>query len=156
LATLLLMTGGGTGSIAVLRSNDGCGCCPSTTDAATGAVSYVFNTGEVWIVNTWLNLTQGQLPIEESWFTGGLTACASFLENLQVAGPYKWVAGMEGIKDRYLRIPNRYDTSWGPCLEDLVEFQGEYHKGGDAGDILRPFFESIFEVCGVERRPLPR
>ena len=144
------------GSISVIRGNDGCGCYPSATDAEARAVSYAFDTGEVWIINTWLNLTPGNLLIEESWFTSALAECASFLEALPVLGPYKWVVGMEGIKDRYLRIPNRSDNRWGPCLVDVIESQGTYNKGDDAAEALRPFFERIFDQCGVERLPLQR
>lgn len=29
-------------------------------------------------------------------------------------------------------------------------------EGDDAAELLRPFFERVFDQCGVQRRPLPR
>jgi hypothetical protein len=73
-----------------------------------------------------------------------------------IPGPYRWIVGIEGFKDRHLYIPNRPERIGVPCLTDLVEEQGQYQKGDDAAELLRPFFERVFDQCGVQRRPLPR
>jgi len=35
-----------------------------------------------------------------------------------------------------------------PCLTDLIEEEGQYQKGDDAAELLRPFFERVFDQWG--------
>ena len=85
-----------------------------------------------------------------------IESCAEFLGNLGIQEPYRWVAGIEGAKDRQLHIPNRYDRTWGPCMTDSMQLEGTYQKGDNTAELLRPFFENVFDQCGVQRAPLQR
>jgi|HubBroStandDraft_5_1064220.scaffolds.fasta_scaffold13309_5 hypothetical protein len=154
LAVLPLIPSGG--DIGFVRSGDGCGYYRVTGDQTTPAASFVFNTGEVWIINAWLARTGLYFELDENGFVKTIEQCASFLENLGIEGPYRWIVGLEGIKDRQLRIPNRYDRVWGPCMSDMIKLEGLYEKGSDIAELLRPFFDDVFDQCGVERRPLRR
>jgi hypothetical protein len=154
LATLPLIPS--AGEIGFVRSGDGCGYYRITGNETTPAVSFVFTTGEVWIINAWLAQTGPHFELNESGFIQTVERCAAFLENLGVQQPYGWVVGIEGIKDRQLRIPNRYDRVWGPCMIDMMKLEGSYRKGDNTADLLRPFFENVFDQCGVQRSPLQR
>ncbi len=154
LATLPLIPSGG--EIGFLRSGDGCGYYRVTGGQTTPAVSYVFNTGEVWIINAWLAQTGPYFELNENGFIQSIESCAEFLGNLGIQGPYRWVVGLECVKDRQLHIPNRHDRTWGPCMTDMIELEGTYQKGDNTAELLRPFFENVFDQCGVQRSPLRR
>jgi len=96
------------------------------------------------------------IHLDEKGFAESLNRCAAFLETLGIPAPYKWVTGIEGFKDRYLYIPNRNDRTWGPCMTELIELEGTYKKGDNSTELLRPFFENVFDQCGVQRSPLQR
>jgi hypothetical protein len=147
----LIPSGGDIGS---LRSQDGCGYYRITGGETTHAISYVFTTGEVWIINAWLAQTAPFFELNENGFIKSVEACAVFLGSLGIREPYRWIVGIEGIKNHQLRIPNRSDRSWGPCMADKAECEGLYKKGDNVAELLRPFFEEVFDQCGLQRRPL--
>jgi hypothetical protein len=152
LAILPLLPSGG--EIEFVRGTDGCGFYRNLGREKTPAVAYIFTTGEVWLVSVWLTVTTGHFLLDESAFVKTLEGCASFLESLGISSPYRWIVGMEGMEGFALHLPNRYDRSWGPCVTNLIEEQGTYQTGDKAADLLRPFFERVFDQCGVQRVPL--
>jgi hypothetical protein len=154
LATLPLIPSGG--EIGFVRSGDGGGYYRKTGSETTPAVSFVFTTGEVWIINAWLAQTGPNFELNENGFIQTIERCAAFLGDLGVPEPYRWVVGIEGIKDRQLRIPNRRDRVWGPCMTDMMKLEGTYRKGDNTAELLRPFFDNVFDQCGVQRLPLQR
>jgi hypothetical protein len=141
------------GNIGFLQADDGCGYRTIYDDTNTVySVSYVFDTAEVWIINAWVARMPGYLQLDEDSFIKTLDACASFLDRLGCAQPYQWAVGMEGVIGRNLIIPNdRYNRTIGPCLSDLIEDEGVYRKGDNIPELLRPFFEKVFDQCGVRR-----
>jgi hypothetical protein len=94
------------------------------------------------------------MTLEESKFAESLQQCAMFLnDRLNIPGPYHWVTGMEGVRGRSLALPNyRFGRTRGPCTADLIEGDGVFSLGQDPAAILEPFFEEVFQFCGVERR----
>ena len=159
LATLPLIPSGG--DVGFLRSNDGCGYYRTTgggQDAykTSYGVAYVFTTGEVWIINAFIGRSGFFFELNESGYNKSIEGSASLLESLGINGPYRWVVGIEGIKDNQLRIPNRYDRVWGPCMTDMVKREGLYRKGDDLAKLLDPFFDEVYDQCGLERRVLSR
>jgi hypothetical protein len=152
LVTLPLIPSGG--EIGFVRSGDGCGYYRITGTEGTPAVSYVFNTGEVWIINAWLARTEPYFELNEKGYIQTIEGSAAFLKSLGIEEPYHWIAGIEGVKDHQLRIPNRNDRSWGPCMTNLIRFDGTFRKGDNTAELLRPFFDNVFDQCGVQRRPL--
>lgn len=138
-----------TGSFGFVRGEDGGGYYPSTGGKETPAVAYVFVTGEVWLINTW-PLRSGQIPLEEERFTKSLGDCATFLGRLGAPGPYSWIVGIEGVRGFSLAVPG-INRTWGPCTAEVIEEEGIYDKGDDVAELLRPFFEKVFDQCGVRR-----
>jgi hypothetical protein len=110
----------------------------------------------VWIINAWFSQIGPFFELNENGYIKSVEGCASFLENLGIKEPYRWIVGIEGIKDQPLKVPNRYDRTWGPCMADMIKREGLYRKGDDIAELLRPFFDEVFDQCGVQRVPLKR
>jgi hypothetical protein len=151
-----------------LRAADGVGSCNLLTDEAeeTQSVAFAFETGEVWAIDTWLlgthpsELFIGEL---ERWWTVRLAEYATFLQRLGLQAPYRWIAGVTGVKNRWLQLPlppgqMMFPGSRGPeCLADEIIIEGSYDGEQLPISALLPFFDAIYHKCGM-RRPdyLPR
>lgn len=115
------------------------------------AVMFVFQSGEVWSAETY-NLAMGDriVFLDERAFVDGLTSEAEVLKTLGIPGPYKWIAGMEGLDGRSIGAsrgvqPNRF-------LVDVVEVEGLFSGDpGDAKEALEPFFVRLFDAAGISR-----
>jgi hypothetical protein len=85
-----------------------------------------------------------------------LAAYANFLVKLGITPPFRWIAGMENLKNRLLYIPvppgrMRFPGPHGQCGEDVISESGLYSPGDPAGPALKPFFEKLYNACGVRR-----
>jgi hypothetical protein len=145
---------GSTSGFGFLEGEDGCGYYTVWGEEKTYSVAYAFKTGELWIINALHARTDKYIQLDEQSFTGTLAACAAFLDRLGCAKPYRWVVGMEGVQDRQLVIPNRWQYPYGNCLAHLIDEEGAYKEGNKADEVLRPFFQKVFDQCGA-RRPEP-
>ena len=157
---LLLMIGHGTGipksdAIDEIQDKDGAGCYPiiETGERTTPTIAYVFETAEVWLVNTLLTWQSADMfTFTTHQFTDSLEKCRLFLDNLGCARPYQWVVGLDGVKDRQLRfpaLPNRRYQPFGKPLGDRIDGRGFYKDGDSAAGLLRPFFNEVYDQCGV-------
>jgi hypothetical protein len=134
-----------------VRGSDGIGVHASVDDIPSPTLVYAFTTGEVWVINAWvLDHLPGRIVLEENRFTVSLEALTKFLDHLGIRGPYRWTAGMEGLKGRYLDGRNS-PSLWGPCMVDVIEIEGIYKPGDNPAESLKPFFEEIFDQCGAQR-----
>ena len=148
LATLPLIPS--AGSINYVRSSDGCGYYRDLGDTTTPAVTYIFRSGELWIINAWLSRHHGHFQLEESRFAASLEHCALFLESLGIQAPYQWIVGIEGIEGWFLHPANE-SRRLGPCMSDVIDASGVYNKGDNVTKLLQAFFESVFDQCGARR-----
>jgi hypothetical protein len=140
-----------SGSLGFVRGEDGCGIYESLGDEPSPSLVYAFNTGEVWAINAWcLGQLKDRIVLEENKFAESLKLCADFLDRLGILGPYHWIAGMEGVKGRFLVRENLF-RRWGPCMMDVIEEEGIHKPGDKAAESLRPFFEGVFDQCGAQR-----
>lgn len=138
-------------SIGFVRGEDGGGFYPVQGTDMVNSVAYVFNTGEIWVIDAWLSQIPQYLELDERIFSATLQQCAEFLSRIGIGGPYKWIAGMEGIQDRRLVLADRPNARLGTCIVDRIEKDGMYDTSQDPGLALGPFFEEVFEVCGAVR-----
>lgn len=138
-------------SIGFVRGSDGGGYYSVEGDNTTRSVAYVFKTGEIWLVDSWL----AQVPhveLNEDAFTETLRRCADFSTNrLELPGPYRWEAGFEGIFGRMLVLPGKSDRALGTAVEKRVYGRGRFALGESSAGTLRPFFEEVFDCFGVHR-----
>jgi hypothetical protein len=157
---LLMPLYNGAGSYGYVRAHDGYGTY--WADGSLGSthdVAFLFNTGEVWVANSYyLQVTtdNGIVFIEDK-MGSALERYAKVLENLGIRPPYRWIAGMEGIKGRGLWVPvqsgyvRMRPGPIGKCLLDSVEEKGFHTPGESPIRSLKPFFTKLFESCGLDR-----
>jgi hypothetical protein len=148
---LLPLVDAGSGSIGALRNDDGCGCYPIVAKPTEAdAVVWVFTTGEIWAISVRSARLEGLFILEEDKFVRSLTDCANFLLKRGIPKPYRWVAGMEGFKGRFLVKENSY-MKRGPCMNELIETEGIFREGDTPAECLRPFFERVYDAFGMVR-----
>lgn len=147
-----------------LRAEDGIGVyngrsgIPTTVPNSieVGDIAFAFTTGEIWSVDTeWLFSDKTRIPFIEEYYVQRIQNYAAFLRLLGAESPYRWIAGITGIKKRKLIRPDLPGRSFinTPliCLSDTIEAEGVYDGKQDARNALMPFFKKIFEACGVPR-----
>lgn len=146
------------GSLARVRGNDGIGVYTTINGYLheTGATSFVFMTGEVWAVNRFPFEGNPTFFLNEEAFEIALRTYAVFLQHLGLKPPYKWIAGIDGIKGKALEVPVRpgymnIAPGKGCCVADYVCESGTYTPGDDPQESLRPFFEAVYDTCGLQR-----
>ncbi len=141
-------------SIGFVRGSDGGGFYSVEGGTTTRSVAYVFKTGEIWLVDSWL----AQVPyveLNENAFTEKLRRCADIsINRLALPGPYQWEAGFEGISGRMLVLPG-FDRARGTAVEERVYAVGRLTPEGDPVKSLEPFFEKVFDCFGVRRPGSP-
>jgi hypothetical protein len=138
-------------SIGFVRGADGGGYFSVEGEDTTWSVAYVFTTGEIWLIDSWLARVPNYVQLDEAAFTATLSKCATFLsERFGLAGPYHWEAGFEGISGRMLSLPGQYIAK-GTAVGDVVEASGEFQLGDDAVETLRAFFEKVYDCFGLRR-----
>lgn len=156
----LYWSGGARGH---LRGEDGFGFYEQIPNRPheTWSTAFVFTTGEVWAVDSYLfqpmfgeNTKSFYLP--EDSFRNALTTYAALLQHLGLEPPYKWIAGIDGIKGKALQFfaqpGHMNEVRIGElCLSDYVCETGTYTPGDDPKESLRPFFESVYDKCGLPR-----
>lgn len=153
----------GAGSYGYVRAADGFGLRLMLTAAqnVTSSVVFAFNTGEVWTIDSYLlaamaSQTPGVIPLDENAYAKALEEYAEFLLRLGVQPPFRWIAGLEGVKGRGLYIPAPPGSMSlpfprGSCVVDNITAEGQHEPGTPARHSLRPLFEEIYEKCGLER-----
>ena len=145
-------------SLSYLRGLDGIGTFAhiDTNPTNTSSVAYLFQSGEVWGVNTRLLENREQLPNVERTFTQFFNRAIAHLQrDLGVAGPYRWIAGIEDTKNRKfhpLASPGKefYPSVW-TCTKPEISGEGVHIASDPAHLALVPFFEEIFDACGLAR-----
>lgn len=141
-----------------LRGADGFGVFNANPASPTqvGSIAFAFETGEIWSINTIILSNHiSSIPFLESEYTKSFRDYIKFLKDFGVNPPYKWIAGITGVKNRYLQYPiphNHYRTGDGPiCLTDTIQTEGTFDGEQDVKEVLLPFFEKIFDKCGLPR-----
>ncbi|MGO9316244.1 MAG: hypothetical protein ACLPXT_15990 [Terracidiphilus sp.] len=149
------------GNMQYLRAEDGMGAFatadPMNLSLATDSIAFAFNTGELWSIDTsvlgmaavkrhlyFLDIARTLIPM--------LREYGQFLCSLGIQPPFKWIAGLEGIKGWRLQVPpppHHISTSAGDtCFKDVVEASGTYDPAQPPAISLLPFFARLFQRCG--------
>lgn len=119
----------------------------------TGSSSFAFETGEIWSIDTSLLRDRSdRLPFAENYFVEAIRNYGLYLQSLGMQTPYRWVAGIVGVKGRYFNLQRYERLSGGQrCVSDLITAEGQYNCEPDPTQALLPFFDQVFEKCGLER-----
>jgi hypothetical protein len=144
----------------MFRAEDGVGTCILLDGVQTKTAAFAFKTGEVWATDTWVLGTEQTMisAVEiEKMLTEQLPRYAYFLGLLGLKPPYRWIAGLTGVKNRQLQYPRgRYaiEIPGMPgrlCTAEQVITEGLYNGEQSSMSTLLPFFKDIFDACGIER-----
>jgi len=149
------------GNLQYLRAEDGIGAYSTRAnlrqETETDSVAFAFNTGEIWCVDTGVLQISGQkhlyfLDIART-LLGRFRGLGGFFRCLGIVPPFKWIAGLEGVKGWRLNVPpspNHISTSSGEtCLSNVITAAGTYNPGEPAAMALRPFFGQLFRKCSM-------
>lgn len=145
-----------------VRNDDGFGVYATRlaekSDEACSVV-FAFKTGEVWAIDALLlsaMVHDGHkfIPDIEEFLKNKLISYTKFLTEIGTSPPYKWVAGMEDLKNRALYTRGGAG-SWplraqGLCLRDILVAEGLYSPAEQPQRSLMPFFTELFDACGSE------
>jgi DNA-binding transcriptional regulator YiaG len=157
----------GYSNLGFLRGADGFGVFGVTGDrSTTSAVSFVFDTGEIWSVDSFIiNAVKEQnnggtrpgIPYFEDRFKFALHSFRLLLARLGLPPQLQWIAGIEGIKDCGLYYPapaGHYfpvPIPHGPSVTDKVWGTGSLTENDTPANALKPFFEKMFGAFNIER-----
>jgi len=149
------------GNMQYLRAEDGMGAFatvdPVNLPPDTDSIAFAFNTGELWSIDTsvlGIATTKKHLYFVDIVRTLApkLREYAQFLLCLGLQPPFKWIAGIEGVKGWRLQVPpppNHISISPGEsCFKDVVEAEGTYDPMHPPAAALLPFFTRLFRGCG--------
>lgn len=147
------------GSMSSFRPPNGAGLY-MTTDPAQISKSVValFGTGELWAIDQ-LDLGADDIregiPSPEPLLRKALAQYSEALAALDIRLPLRWIVGMRGIRGRPLVYPATPDAAalsvGGACVADFVFQEGVINNESQMRDALVPFFDDLFEQCGLNR-----
>lgn len=154
------------GSFSSLRADDGYGTYVAGAGSTTQNVTFAFETREIWGIQAGLisriadhakSGTKAGLPIFEPQLRSALARYTELLDVIGAKRPYRWIAGIEGIKgfglyypppkDHHFRSPGPFGT----CASQSICEEGPVFEGDAISKSLTPFFAKIFEKFGIER-----
>jgi hypothetical protein len=142
-----------------LRTAEGFGCVPTTADKADRipAVMVAFKTGEVWSVYSGPASMHQSVGSLEPFFVECFMRCVAFLrDGLKISTPYRWIAGIEGLKGKKMykvAAPGRgfLDQLTGQSLQDVVTERCLITDLDKVQLALVPFFRKLHDAFGIER-----
>jgi hypothetical protein len=152
----VLMHGGTTNTF---RPQNGAGAyLTSDPPQISQSVVAIFSTGELWATDSALIAAQGSreiIPFVEPFYRKALGRYLDVMAGLGIDGPLRWIAGIRGIRGRPLVYPSTPNTAalslGGACATDFVFREGVIESRDQAKNALSPFFDELFEQCGISR-----
>jgi hypothetical protein len=152
------------GTLSFLVGHDGYGVYPPNGEVSdpVDGVLYLFKTGEIWSTDTYWSTMKDEnnnkfILLNEKNFRNSLKTYSETLNKLGINPPYKWIAGIEGVYNRGILMMSRsgYYSSDSRVrgsfmLQSIVE-EGIYIPPQNPADALKPFFDRVYECCGLER-----
>jgi hypothetical protein len=146
------------GDIGFIRADDGFGVYARfrEEDAETNSVAFVFETGEIWAIDTGMLSIASQFVYfgdVQNAMCGVLPHYARFLHNLGVEPPFRWIAGLDGIKGRQLDVqpPGEGMSRLGEAfLKNRIVGHGSYDGAQEPPVALGPFFREVFKRSSME------
>lgn len=118
-------------------------------DGKASMLVYAFVGGEIWSVETTtLQFGHNKVFFSPQSFVKSMAEYAVLLHRLGILGPYRWKAGISGMKGRVLQIAGKHMIfPPGPCLLDQVVDEGEFSgRPEDAAEAMEPFVARAFDA----------
>jgi len=158
----------GGGAISTGRNKYGAFVC-SDDKYVVNELTQLFNNRELWGIEAWLisrdNITSifgtrfAFFPAEfEATFTKSLRNYLTFASNtLKLPLPLKFIAGATDVEGyRMSPLPGRRfigrEPYKGRCVKEHILYEGNIESYDvDVAKTMRPFFQKVWEECGLER-----
>jgi len=138
----------------LIWNSDGAGWARAFDAKPSPSTAFMFTDGEIWTINTlFFKFYPDLIFLQEEHYAETLKQCAVHLDRIGIKGPYRFVAGIEGIEGLYLPAPHSNVRGAGPCTVNIVEEPGIFKIGDDTANALEPFFAEVFDKCRA-RRPI--
>jgi hypothetical protein len=151
----------GYSGLSYLVAHDGFGVYTRINKGIAQAATFVFRSGEIWAIDAdYLAQVAANgvnaIPDVEREYARSLRLYQSVLVRLGIDPPFRWVAGMTGIKGRGLEVPTRpghasFPGPRGKCMLDTVTMEGECSPADNPVHCLKPFFDELYQSCGLPR-----
>jgi hypothetical protein len=146
------------GDIGFIRADDGFGVYARfrEEDAETNSVAFVFETGEIWAIDTGALSIASQIVYfgdVQNAMCSVLPHYTRFLHNLGIEPPFRWIAGLDGIKSRQLDVqpPGEGISHLGEAfLKDRIVGNGFYDGAQEPHLALGPLFREMFKKSSME------
>lgn len=145
------------GGIDFILSNDGFGMSrtPSRNTFITDMVTFIFETGTLWAVDTQVLSQFGIIPfyIYPDLITAFTNFTALLDRYLGVPLPFRWQIGVEQLQGRHVMMstPSGQPAYYGrECNVERIVKEGIYDRGDGPRASLRPFFEEILARCDLD------
>jgi hypothetical protein len=162
-ATLMMPLGSYSSTYRFVTSADGFGMVSMLQQGLAEAVTFVFETGEVWGINAFVldnngirtkDQSAGIIPFAHTAIVEAFTNFTALLRRpMEVPTPYRWILGMENLKGRQLVIPalnGGWSNPMGRCLVNEIVEEGSYEPNQSHYKCLRPFFEKLVSRCALD------
>ncbi|MCP2091988.1 UNVERIFIED_ORG: hypothetical protein J2Y81_008094 [Paraburkholderia sediminicola] len=137
-----------------IRGEDGFGLGILDDGKRASMLVYAFNNGEVWSLDTlMLKSSNDRLFFNPGKYVRALIEFSDMLKGLGIDGPYRWIAGIDGMKGRHLAVIGRaYTFSPPACLGEKVIVEGEYSGDArEADSAIEPFIARVFDAGHLSR-----
>lgn len=144
-----------------LRADDGIGAYtivnPLESENETASVAFAFCSGGLWCTDTSILQISRQKSFDflsvARTLPKRLRGSSEFMKCLGVDPPYRWIAGIEGVKGWVLKTPSpQHHISTSPgemCLADVISADGVFDPQQPAATSLIPFFRQLYKKCGL-------
>lgn len=136
------------------RADDGCGTYSSLGgNEPTPASAILFDTGEVWTINTICMQGHQFIPFRTEYISAALTGYLRlFQEILRFDGELNWTVGFDGVLDRFLAFDNRNSPqilgTKAQCLTSKIVFEDRYNKVASISDNIENCYRFVRTKCG--------
>ena len=142
------------GGYSSFRADDGCGTFSSLGDGEpTPASAILFDTGEIWTINTICMQGHRYIPFRTEYILTALTVYLRiFRETLQFDGELDWEVGFDGVLDRFLEfknlnVPQVLGTK-AQCLTPQITFRDRYNKSASVSENIETCYNFVRTKCG--------
>nr|WP_294553015.1 hypothetical protein [uncultured Rhodopila sp.] len=136
------------------RADDGFGTYSSLgKDEPAKASAILFDTGEVWTINTICLQGHQFIPLRTDYLSVALNDyLVLFRDTLGFDGELNWMVGFDGVLDRCLAFDNVKSPqilgTKAQCLTSTILFEDRYDKAASVADNIENCYRLVRTKCG--------
>jgi hypothetical protein len=89
--------------------------------------------------------------LDETGICQSLLRSVQYFWKLGISGPFRWIVGFDEVLNRQLILKEGFDRPLSICMANAIEHTGEFNEDDNPEAVLKPFFDKVFDGCGVRR-----